>query len=292
MSMKVLARKRAGSGRCPREDALPRWDYRASGERLTALQERELSDRARRGDQAARERIMAANIPLVASIARRFHSSCLEREDLLQEGMIGLCMAVERYEPEKGYRFSTYATHWIRSRIQRAVDDSRLIRLPVDVIYAGRKAQALRRSMAEELGREPTLAELAGETGISPGRLRALLDCPEEPLSLDDPGSDDARRALELSDPEDETPEETVLRTEQGRQLDCLLGTLDARDRMVLESRFDLVAETESMPGLAQRAGISQQGVRQLQRRALLKLRRRIERSAHEPGAVRWDWEG
>lgn len=290
--MKQLRRRQTGSGRLQREDALPRWDYQASGERLTAAEERDLALRARRGDREAKERMIHANVPLVAAIARRFRSAYLEKEDLLQEGMIGLCIAIDRFDPDKGWRFSTYATHWIRSRLQRAVDhDARMIRVPVEVNYAARRALALRETMAENLGREPTMAELAREAGISEGRLQAVLECLDDPLSIDDSGDEEARRALEVSDPDEETPEQAALRAEQTRQLDRLLGTLDSRDRTVLESRFELNAGAVEMPELAERVRTTQQGVRQIQRRALLKLRRRIEQPETAPEGIRWEWQ-
>ena len=258
-------------------EALPRWDYVSSGEQLTARLERELSTRAQAGDRAARDRMINANIPLVVSIARQYGSAHLETEDLIQEGMIGLCTAVERFDPEKGFRFSTYATYWIKQRVLRSLDrQGRIIRLPVDVGYAARKAVTLREQMAEQLGREPTLAELAPECGVSAKRLKAVLECLEEPLSLDAPfGEDGDPLTLDIPDGVGSEPEAAVLRAEDHAELEELLETLPSRDRMVLEGRFGLRGHIVSLADLAETLRMTREGVRQIQRRALLKLRRR-----------------
>jgi DNA-directed RNA polymerase sigma subunit (sigma70/sigma32) len=135
---------RAGRAR-PEREGLPRWDYVSSGEHLGPSLEKDLARRAQSGDAGARDRMVNANIPLVVSIARQYGNPHMEPEDLIQEGMIGLCTAVERFDPGKGFRFSTYATYWIKQRVLRALDrQGRLIRLPVDVAYAARRAQQLR----------------------------------------------------------------------------------------------------------------------------------------------------
>lgn len=259
-------------------DGLPRWDYIASGEQLTAGLERRLSEQVQRGDREAFERMVNANVPLVVSIARQYGSSHLEAEDLIQEGMIGLCVAVERYDPARGFRFSTYATYWIKQRVLRALDRySRLIRLPVDVGGAARKAVALREQLSTDLGREPTLEELAAACGVSARRLEAVLECLEEPLSLDAPIADDAEPlTLDVPDPRCAAPEAELIQLEEYAELDELLQTLPPRDRMVLEARFGLGGRVIPLADLAERLRITREGVRQVQRRALLKLRKRF----------------
>lgn len=270
---------KAQPGRCAtgRGEPLPKWDYTTSGEQLTGALERRLSVQAQQGDRAAYERMVNANIPLVISIARQYGCPRLEAEDLIQEGMIGLCIAVERFEAARGFRFSTYATYWIRQRVLRALDrQSRLIRLPVDVGGAARKAELTREKLADELGREPTLDELAEGCGISPRRMEAVLECLEEPLSLDAPAGDDGEPlTLDVPDERSEAPESVLLLREEQAQLAALLRTLPPRDRLVVEARFGLGGRVVSLADLASRLRITPEGVRQVQRRALLKLRKR-----------------
>ncbi len=268
---------RRGVGTVREDEGIPRWDYISSGERLTAQQEQLLTQRAQAGDEQARDRILRANIPLVVSVARQFNNPHLEVEDLIQEGMIGLVTAIERFDPERGFRFSTYATYWIRQRVLRALDrNGRLIRLPVDVSYAARKAQAIREQLREETGSEPALADIAPATGVSEKRLKAVFECLEEPLSLDAPVSDDADPlTLDVEDRDSRDPAATVLEAEQSLVLERLLETLPVRDRMVLESRFGLNGCTVPLADLAEKLRMTREGVRQIQRRALLKLRRK-----------------
>lgn len=267
-----------GTGWSGAREGLPRWDYVASGEQLSAGQEKQLSEQVQRGDRTAFERMVNANVPLVVSIARQYGSSHLEAEDLIQEGMIGLCIAVERYDPTKGFRFSTYATYWIKQRVLRALDrQSRLIRLPVDVGGAARKAESMREKLSTDLGREPTIEELAAACGISARRLEAVLECLDEPLSLDAPVADDAEPlTLDVADPRCAAPEAELIQQEDCAELDELLQTLPPRDRMVLEGRFGLRGQVVPLADLAERLRITREGVRQVQRRALMKLRKRL----------------
>jgi len=255
----------------------PRWDYRASGEKLTQELEGRLSQLAQRGDRAAFERMVNANVPLVISVVRGYGSSHLEPEDLVQEGMIGLCRAVESFDASKGFRFSTYATYWIKQRVLRALDrQSRLIRLPVDAGGAARKLESVRERLSGELGRDPTPEELAEGCGISARRMRSVMDCLQEPLSLDAGVQDDgASLNLDIPDPRNAAPESELVAAEERQHLDVLLGSLPARDRAVLEARFGLSGAVVPLKDLADVLSISMEGVRQIQRRALLKLRKR-----------------
>jgi RNA polymerase primary sigma factor len=255
----------------------PRWDYRGSGEKLTQTQEGFLSRQAQRGDRAAYERMVNANVPLVVSVVRSYANARLEPEDLIQEGMLGLCRAVERFDASKGFRFSTYATYWIKQRVLRALDrQSRLIRLPVDVGGAARKLESVRERLATELGREPAPEELAEGCGISVRRLQAVMECLQEPLSLDAGVQDDGGAMnLDIPDPRGAAPEAEMFAAEDREHLDELLGCLPARDRAVLEARFGLAGAVVPLSDLAEVLRISKEGVRQIQRRALLKLRKR-----------------
>jgi len=262
----------------PERDNLPRWDYVASGEHLDAARERDLALRAQAGDEAARERMISANVPLVVSIVRQYGNPHLEPEDLIQEGMIGLCTAVERFDPRRGFRFSTYATYWIKQRVLRALDrQGRLIRLPVDVAYAARRAQQLREEAADQGRPEPSFEDMAPECGVSAKRLKAVLECLEPPLSLDAPlGAEAEPLTLEVPDAAQPDPGERLIREQEHRELGELLRTLPERDRLVLEARFGLGSGSAlSLADLAERLRLTREGVRQVQRRALLKLRRR-----------------
>ncbi len=253
--------------------------YVASGERLSARQEVELIRRVQEGDESARERVFRANIPLVVSIARRYTSQHLESEDLVQEGMIGLCTAIERFDPSRGFRFSTYATYWIRQRILRALDqNSRLIHVPVDVGYAARHAAVKREELERQLGREPTLAELAPHCGVTETRLEAILACLEDPVSIEGrPGEEGEGGVLNIPDTDAVDPVQALFASETERQAQRLLATLSARDRLVIENRYGINGQTLSLQDLAERLRITREGVRQIQRRALQKLQRAMQ---------------
>lgn len=278
MHTQTRSERSNGSTINPLERELPRWDYIASGEQLDRNLERELSARAQAGDAAARERMLNANVPLVVSIARQYGNPYLEPEDLIQEGMIGLCTAIERFDATRGFRFSTYATYWIRQRVLRALDrQGRLIRLPVDVAYAARKALSVREELEGKQEQPPTLEELAPACGISAKRLRAVLDCLDEPLSLDAPlTSESDAVTLDVPDTTSPTPGAQLIREEENAALEALLETLPARDRMVLEGRFGLRGQIVPLADLAAALRMTREGVRQIQRRALLKLRKKL----------------
>lgn len=279
MSVRDLARTSSVARVRAREEHLPSVGYSASGERLTASQERVLTARAQAGDRYAEERVLQANVPLVMSVARQFASSGLEREDLVQEGMIGLTTAVRRFEGERGVRFSTYATYWIRQRILRALDrQSRLIRLPVDVAGAARRAASVKEQLTEKLGREPTLEEMAPECGVSASRLGSVLACLEEPISLDAATGDDSEgMTLDVADPDAVEPIVELMRHETRVELNAWLEALPSRDRMVIEARFGLKGNPVPLADLAEKLRLTREGVRQIQRRAILKLRRHLE---------------
>lgn len=266
----------ARRSRLVRKPTLDRWEFAGAGERLGADLERDLSRQANLGSRSARERLIQANIPLVVSVAQQFCRPGQELEDLIQEGMIGLCHAADKFDPERGFRFSTYATCWIQQRVRRASDRvGRGPHLPLDIVHAVRKAQQRRESLSEELGREPTVAELAEATGVSEKRLAAVWGCYEEPLSLDTFVTHDGEsHAIDVADSETPGPEETVLTQERNLELRRALASLPARDRMVLQERFGLAGGEASLSELADRLSLTREGVRQIQRRALAKLRR------------------
>jgi RNA polymerase primary sigma factor len=275
--MKTVGEQASETGSKARRsvDGASRWTYTGSGEQLSASVEKRLAQRAQQGDRAAFERMVNANVPLVVSIAGQFGSAHMESDDLVQEGMIGLCVAIERFDGTRGFRFSTYATYWIRQRILRSLDrHSRMIRLPVDVGGAVRKVEGARERLEVEFGREPTVDELAAECGISSARLQSVLACLDEPLSLDAPVLGESDLTLDVADSDSPAPDAGIMAAEQRRQLDELLGALSARDRLVVEARLGLRGDVVPLGDLADQLRITKEGVRQIQRRALLKLRR------------------
>ena len=259
-------------------DATHQWRRVASGERLTASLERWLAVRAQGGDTSARDRMIRANVPLVLSIARQYDGARLELDDLIQEGMIGLCTAVDRFDASRGFRFSTYASFWIRQRVLRALDQQdRLIRLPVDVANAARKIQSERERLTQETGQEPTLDELANACGISPRRLEAVMACLLDPLSLDAPATDDEEGpVLSVADRTAPSPEDALISGIEQSAVLRQLKQLPVRDRQVLEARFGITGEGATLGEVAQGLGVSVERVRQIQRRALERLRKQF----------------
>src|SRR4051812_22959437 len=168
------------------EVAPSNWQQHTETRLLTADEEVELASRIQRGDTDAKQRMIEANLRLVISIAKRYRCKSMSFEDLVQEGIIGLMAAVIRYDPKKGYRFSTYATHWIRQAIGRAIDNQgRMIRLPSHVSDAVRKLERARLLLSRRLGRQPTTDELAAEAKLPAKKIAALMQSAQEPLSLD-----------------------------------------------------------------------------------------------------------
>jgi RNA polymerase sigma factor (sigma-70 family) len=256
--------------------AAPRGGRRGRHERLSPEAERGLAVRAQAGDSSARDTLIEANVPLVMALAREYQGPRLELADLVQEGIIGLCAAVDRFDPGRGVRFGTYAALWIKQRLRRArYRCGSLIYLPEDVRDAARKAQRLRRRLAEQRGSEPDLAELAALCGVSSARLEALLLCASEPCSLDAGGDGVQPVGLEsIPDPQAPDPAAMLTVAADREALAVLMAALPGRDRQVLEGRFGLRGEEVSTAVLARRLRISPEGVRQIQRRALLRLRK------------------
>ena len=259
-------------------DLTHQWRRVASGERLTASLERWLAVRAQGGDATARDRMIRANVPLVLSIARQYDGARLELDDLIQEGMIGLCTAVDRFDAKRGFRFSTYASFWIRQRVLRALDQQdRLIRLPVDVANAARKIQTERDRLTQENGQEPSLDELAAACGISARRLEAVMGCLQDPLSLDAPvHEDEDAPALSVADRTAPSPEDVLITGIEQTAVMRQLRSLPPRDRKVLEARFGITGDGATLGEVAEGLGVSVERVRQIQRRALERLRKQF----------------
>ena len=158
------------------DQAVPPWQYKADGPLLTVHEECSLTERIRRGDERARERMIEANLRLVVSVARHYNCRGMTFEDVVQEGIIGLMAAINKFDPGRGFRFSTYATYWIRQAIVRAIEkQSRMIRLPTYAYHAVGKLERTQMQLSDRLGRQPTPEELASETPLSVPTVNALL---------------------------------------------------------------------------------------------------------------------
>jgi len=244
---------------------------------LKAEEEKELALAAQAGCLAARERLIESNMRLVINIAKTYHSRAIPLEDLIQEGAIGLMQAVVRFDPSKGFRFSTYATHWVRQAIGRAVDGkSKAIRLPAHISQTIRKIERSRAELARELGHEPTTEQLAGTLGLSPKRLQSLLQASQELLSLDMMvGDGDSTLGSLIRDDQTNDPESFVLSQEVLDELQDVMMQLNERERKVVSRRLKMgdCSETEFRDELSEELQVSRERVRQIEVQAIKKLR-------------------
>lgn len=268
-------RSRRASGE---HEELPEWGYVTDEPLLTKEQEIDLIRRAQDGETQARDQLVRANLRLVFSIAHRFRCRMLGLEDLVQEGIIGLMTAVDRFDLSRGCRLSTYATHWIRQAISRSIEQNdRLIRLPVHAGAELRKVHRAAKTLQQRQEREPSVDDLAQATDLSPERVRHLLDSNLEPVSLETLVGTDSDIPLSdftcderVSDPADDT-----VNHESRAELRRLLDLLRPRERSVLIARYGLDgSKPSSLRDLSERVGMSREGVRQVEARALRKLRR------------------
>lgn len=244
---------------------------------LTAREEMLLAQRARAGDPSARQAMMEANIRLVMSVARRYTCKSLAFEDLVQEGIIGLLEAVNKFDASRGNRFSTYATYWIRQAIVRAIEkQDRLIRLPVYGCDAVRKVERAERLLSERLGRPPTPEEVARETSLPVRLIKNIAQYGQDPLSLDVlvGDSEDTVFADLVVDLDAIDPAETALGGMEREALLIQVRTLEPREQWVIEKRFGLFdGQIHTLKEIAEQLKMSREGVRHVQLRALRKLR-------------------
>ena len=247
---------------------------------LTQGQERLLAQHAEKGDKRAREILVNANLRLVTSIAKKYQNRGIAMEDLIQEGTLGLIHAVDKYDWRRGFRFSTYATHWIRQALGRAVENQgRTIRLPSHAIESLGKIKRTREMLATHLDRAPTAAEIARETGLPIDKVETLLEAETpEPMSLDAPAGDSATRLGDLLPAEDATsPSARIFRRALREEIGRALKHLTPREREVLSLRYGLSDEAEAPMTLEQVGKVlhlSRERARQIEAGALQKLRR------------------
>jgi len=244
---------------------------------LSAAQEIALAQRVERGDSEAREALMDANVRLVAAVARKYQGKGIALEDLMQEGMVGLLRAIEKYNYRKGYRFSTYATHWIRQAVSRAcANQGRPIRLPAHVVDTITRISRIREEMFHQMGRLPSRAELATEAGITEAKLLGLLKNAAPTLSLESPVGSEGEAVMADFIPADDanSPSEIALKNLMYEELDRALSGLLERERDVLTLRYGLGFETQhTLEETGKCLGITRERARQIEAKALDKLR-------------------
>ena len=249
---------------------------------LTQQEEIDLAARIKKGDREARALMIKANLRLVVKIAHDYKNLGLPVLDLVSEGNIGLMKAVERFDPAKGGKLSTYAAWWIKQSIKRALaNQSKTIRLPVHLVDKISKMNRVSSQMSEELGREPTDDELAEEVGLSPRTVSQLKTVAIRPSSLNAPiGDDDTTEFGEMVGDEDaRTPFEFLEDRNLRDELPDLLATLDDRERTIIFQRFGLDgAKPRTLEEVGKKLGVTRERIRQVQNIALVKLRRALSK--------------